>query len=78
MLEEKSDHSKPSEFLIELKTQEKCHKIEKLHHDTSDTIFFLITRIIKIERLKGKCVSLLCPVPPICTFDSKFVFTTFP
>lgn len=37
--EKKSDHSKPRESVIELKAKKRCHKLEKPHHYTSDTIF---------------------------------------
>lgn len=76
----KSDHSKPREFVIELNAKERCHKLEKSHHYTSDTIFPFNCKDTEniSERLKGKDVSLFSPVLLICTFDSKFVFTPFP
>ena len=79
ILEEKSDHSKPREFVIELKARERCHKLEKSHHYTSDTIFLFNYKDTDdiSERLRGKEVSIFSPVLLICTFDSKFVFTAF-
>lgn len=82
--EKKSDHSKPRESVIELKAKKRCHKLEKPHHYTSDTIFLFNYKDaedisdIPVWYLRGKAVSLFPPVLSICTFDSKFVFTDFP